>query len=316
MATFLNRMLMVLAGGIILVDAIWAKAGHFRVEVWPYELLALLMLPLIGGAFWYAHGRRDVALSTMLGCTAFVLTFSAATSLLSYLLLTVAGPRIDDVLLAADKSMGVSWPAIMAFAASHLRITHALLLIYLSVIPQNALLFLLLAWRQKYGEIYGFSFAISIGALLTLTVWTLFPSFGAFSVYNLPPDVAGKLGLALTGDYGHDLVRMLKDGPGFISPRDVRGIVGFPSFHTVQAITLAWYARSLRYLRWPAVILNLLVIVSAPIHGGHDVVDLFGGAIVAVIAIFAADRIVAFARSRENWHAEPVVQPSSPVTVA
>lgn len=300
MTVFLNRVLIMLAGAVILVDAIWGAAGRFRIEVWPYELLGLLMLPLIGGAVFYARVRRDLALSTLLGCTAFVLVFSAATCLLNYLLITVAGPRIDDVLLAADRIMGVSWPAIMAFAANHPAITQLLLLIYLSVIPQNALLFVALAWKQKCGEIYGFSLAIAIGALITLAVWALFPSFGAFSVYNLPPDVAGKLGLALNGDYGHDLVRMLKEGPGFISPRDLRGLIGFPSFHTVQALTLAWYARSLRYLRWPAVILNLLVIVSAPIHGGHDVVDLFGGAVVAVIAIMLADRIIAFAGSGQT----------------
>lgn len=295
MNAFVNRLLIVLAGTIMLVDVIWGAAGHFRIEVWPYELLGVLMLPLIGGAVFYARVRRDFALSALLGCTAFVLIFSAATCLLNYLLITIAGPRIDDILLAADKSIGVSWPAIMTFAANHPGITRLLLFIYLSVIPQTAVLFVLLAWRQNTAAIYGFSLAIAAGALLTLAAWTLFPSFGAFSVYDLPPDVARKLGLALTGSYGQDLVRMLKEGPGLISPGDLRGLIGFPSFHTVQALTLAWYARSLPYLRWPAVILNILVIVSAPIHGGHDVVDLFGGAAVAVISIAMADRIVALA---------------------
>lgn len=313
MNAILNRLLLLLAGAVILVDIVWGVTGHFRVEVWPYELLGLLMLPLIGGAVFYARVRHDLALSALLGCTAFALVFSAATCLLNYFLLTIAGPRIDDVLLAADKSIGVTWPAIMAFAAHHPLITSGLLLIYLSVIPQNALLFVVLAWKQRCDEIYGFSLAIAIGALVTLAVWTLFPSFGAFSVYNLPPDVASKLGLALTGDYGHDLVRMLKEGPGFISPRDLRGLIGFPSFHTVQALTLAWYARSIRYLRWPALVLNLLVIVSAPIHGGHDVVDLFGGAIVAVLAIYAADRIVAYAARKASNAANTgiVAQPAA-----
>lgn len=316
MNALLNRLLILLAGAVILIDLLWGAAGHFRVEVWPYELLSLLMLPLIGGAFFYARLRHDPALSSLLACTAFVLVFSAATCLLNYFLLTVAGPRIDDVLVAADKSIGVSWPAIMTFAANHPAMTGVLLLIYLSVIPQNALLFMVLAWKQKSGQIYGFSIAIAIGALLTLAVWTLFPSFGAFSVYNLSPDVAGKLGLALTGDYGHDLVRMLKEGPGFISPRDLRGLIGFPSFHTVQALTLAWYARSLRYLRWPIAVLNLLVILSAPIHGGHDIVDLFGGAAVAIVAICAADRIVILAKRRQANDTRLGIRPQVTATIA
>jgi len=45
-------------------------------------------------------------------------------------------------------------------------------------------------------------------------------------------------------------------------------------------------------VRWPALILNLLVIAATPVHGGHHVIDIAGGAVVAVLAITVADAIV------------------------
>ncbi len=160
------------------------------------------------------------------------------------------------------------------------------------------ILVLALGWSQKIEEMYRFSLALSIGAVITLGVWAAAPSFGAFSVFTLPDAVAGKLGLVLGFDYGHALVQMLKDGPGFISPTELRGIVGFPSYHTLQALVLTWYARGLPLFRWPAILVNFAVLLAIPVHGGHHLVDMFGGAAVTVLAVTLAGRIVVAAAKR------------------
>jgi membrane-associated phospholipid phosphatase len=194
--------------------------------------------------------------------------------------------------------MGFSWPAVMTFASDHRVITAALGFAYLSVMPQIVLLILVLGWQQRLADLYGLCLALSLGALVAVAVWTLFPSFGAFSVFDLPQSVSAKLGLALDGDYGRDLVAMLKNGPGFITPKELRGIIGFPSYHTVQALVLIWYARNVSWLRWAALALNILVLIGTPIHGGHHLIDLVGGAAVAWASIALADRIVAAANRR------------------
>ena len=55
--------------------------------------------------------------------------------------------------------------------------------------------------------------------------------------------------LSVTTEYGRDLLRLLRDGPGYITPADLRGLIAFPSYHGVLAILLIWYARSVRWLR-------------------------------------------------------------------
>jgi len=298
MDTILNRVLFAIAAAIVGIDAVWVIAGHFAIDVRNYALLLLLVPPLAGAAMFYSRVRREPALGATLAASAFLIVFSAGCCLLSYLALTVAGPRIDGLLAAIDHAMGFSWPALMTLAADH-RLTTAILgFAYLSVMPQIVLLILVLGWQQRSADIYGLSLALSLGALIAVAVWTLFPSFGAFSVFDLPASVSAKLGLALDGEYGRDLVAMLKNGPGFISPKELRGIIGFPSYHTVQALVLIWYARHIPWLRWAALALNILVLIATPIHGGHHLIDLIGGGAVACAAILLADRIVLEAQRR------------------
>jgi membrane-associated phospholipid phosphatase len=71
--------------------------------------------------------------------------------------------------------------------------------------------------------------------------------------------------------------------------------VGFPSYHTLQALVLMWYARSLPMLRWPAIVLNIIVLAAIPIQGGHHLVDAFGGTCVTLLAIWLAARVVSAA---------------------
>jgi hypothetical protein len=294
MHRILNRVLLAIAGAIVSLDAIWLLAGHFDIDAHRYVLLALLVVPLVAGAHYYDRFRGEKAIAATLMASAFLLAFSAAGSLLSYLLLTITGPRIDAQLAAIDGAMGFSWPALMGFVSHYPLLNLVLRWTYVSVMPQLALLVLLLGWRNKCEDLYGLCLALASATIVTLGVWTALPSFGAFSVFTLPPSVASKLGLVLGFDYGRALVAMLKDGPGFISPSELRGLVGFPSFHTVQALVLIWYARNLPIVRWLALTLNAVVLVAIPVQGGHHLIDMFGGAAVTVFAVALARTTVAW----------------------
>src|SRR5262249_4057525 len=145
-----------------------------------------------------------------------------------------------------------------------------------------------------------FCLALAVGAMITVFFWTAFPALGALTYYQLPPETASRLNLALDGKYGRELLGLFVNGPGRISPYNIKGLIGFPSFHLVMAILIVWYARSLAALRVPALLLNLVVLISTPIQGGHHVVDLIGGFMVAALAIPCADWVGRLA-ARENF---------------
>jgi membrane-associated phospholipid phosphatase len=74
-----------------------------------------------------------------------------------------------------------------------------------------------------------------------------------------------------------------------IRPDNIKGLIGFPSYHAVLALLVMYYAWGASWLRWPAIILNLLVIAATPIQVGHHAVDVLGGAIVSVFAFYGAE---------------------------
>ncbi len=76
-------------------DMVWVRSGHFDVDAQAFGLVALLAGLCAIGALYYERVRRDDRLAAMLAGTSFLLAMSSSFSLLNYLLLTVAGPRID-----------------------------------------------------------------------------------------------------------------------------------------------------------------------------------------------------------------------------
>lgn len=292
MAFRLQRILFGIVAAIATIDVLWVRAGRFDVDVAGFGAIALLSAILAAAGVYYERVRKEERLAAMLIGTSFLIGMSASFSLLNYLLLTVAGKRIDVPLAALDRALGVDWPALMGLMAQHPLIGAGFQLAYISVLPQVAVLVVLLGWRGRHESIYGYCIALTAGAAISISIWVAAPSFGAFSVYTLPANVNDHLALALDGAYAKDLVALLAHGPGHISPTEAKGLIGFPSFHAVMAMLVVWYARHLAYVRWFSLGLNVIVLIATPIEGGHHVVDVLAGFAVATAAVLFADWIV------------------------
>ena len=236
MTSRLQFILFCIVAGVATVDAAWVRAGHFDVDLPGFAGIAVLTVVCASAGLFYERVRKEERLAAMLLGTSFLLGMSSSFSLLNYLLLTVAGQRIDAPLAALDRALGVDWPAMMSVAAEHPIISAGLQLAYISVLPQIAVLVALLGWRGKYQNIYALCLSLTAGAAISIFIWTLAPSFGAFSVYELPANFSRHLALALDAQYAKDLVGLLAHGPGHISPTSAKGLIGFPSFHAFAGI--------------------------------------------------------------------------------
>lgn len=278
--------LLILAVLLAVVDGVLLASGHFSLDAAGYLRLCLLALALLGAARVYTVLRPDPRLAAMLFGTGFLCLFSLQASVLNYLLLPHAGPRIDGMLAALDRAMGFDWPAAMRFMAAHPLLNATALFVYSSMLPQVALLTIMLGSTEPM-RVYRFVFAIALSALACIAVWSLAPSFGAFSVYPAPPHMA----LALNGAYAQGLVGLLRDGPGLISPHDARGLIGFPSYHAALALLVIWFSWRNALLRWPALLLNLAVLVSTPVQGGHHLADVLGAIPVTAFALVIVARL-------------------------
>ncbi len=289
MARALQRVLLTIAVGLIATDIAWGWLGHFHVDVLAYARLGLLGLVLLGAGIFYQTRRPDPRLAAMILGASFLVFFSAAANLLNNYLLTVAGSRIDAELDALDRSLGFDWHRMMLAMADHPLLTRWLFGVYNLALPEIALLLVVLAWLGKVEKAYRFCIAVAAGALLAIGLWAIHPAFGAMSLYSLPPDVAAKLTLSLTCEFGKAQVALLRDGPGYIRPDVLHGsLIGFPSYHAVLALLVIWHGRGISYLRWPLVALNLAVILSTPIQGGHHLIDVLAAVPVTALALLIA----------------------------
>jgi len=264
-------------------DVAWSSATAFDIDRPAYLALAILAAIVGAGSIFYGRFRRDEKLNAMLFGTFFLIAFSASFGVLNYFLLTVAGARIDQELASIDRMAGIDWRALMRLAEMHPLANRILYLAYISTLPQIAILVNCLGLWARPIDIYKFCLSIAIGAAITVAVWKVAPSFGAFSVY--PINHTPQFALAVDFTYARDLLDLLAHGPSRISPFELKGLIAFPSFHTVLAVFTVWYAWDVRFLRCPALILNLLVLASIPIQGGHHVIDIAGGLAVAMLAI-------------------------------
>jgi membrane-associated phospholipid phosphatase len=81
---------------------------------------------------------------------------------------------------------------------------------------------------------------------------------------------------------------------------NLEGLVTFPSFHTAGALMFIWALRTVPFVRWPAIALNIALIAATPIDGAHYFVDLVGGAAVAIATIAVSDWLCRYARADED----------------
>jgi membrane-associated phospholipid phosphatase len=76
-----------------------------------------------------------------------------------------------------------------------------------------------------------------------------------------------------------------------ISLSRMEGLITFPSFHTTLAVLFVAALREHRLALVIGAVVNGLMLLSIPSEGGHYLVDVFAGALVAAVAIWAASRI-------------------------
>lgn len=282
------------------IDCVWAAEAHFVVAGPAYAELAALTGLFWAGGYIYATWRPEPRISAMLFGTGFLVGFTVGASTLNTMLLTVAGTRIDAILARADLALGLDWPGMMRAMADHPGLLKLLRLAYGALLPEISLTVIVLGTLGRIPSLYRFVLAVAIGALICFLIWTLFPAFGAMSVYHFDPALAARLNVPVDGAYGDALVRMLRDGPGLIAPDNAKGLIGFPSFHAVLALLLIWHLRDVPWLRWPVLALNAVVIVATPIEGGHHWVDVFAAVPVAALSIPLAGRVFEWAAQRDH----------------
>lgn len=284
-----------IAGMAIAIIAIyWAAGLSLDCRSLPAIAIAFPLCAVV--AIFYRFFRTDMEIVYSTEAIMQITLIGFLGALLAYAAATLRLPYRDAELLAIDRWLGLDLRSYMDFVNSHPRLAVLSVLVYLSMMWQPAIIFVALALNHRIERLHSFAVALIISLLITVVIFALVPALGWYGYLRIEPTAFPKLQLFWNFAAHIDAVR--SGELRAIPLGDLRGIISFPSYHTAVAVLAIWAVWPVRFMRWPMLILNVLMAASAPIEGAHYFVDILGGVVVGLCAATVASRIERTIRRR------------------
>lgn len=227
---------------------------------------------------------------------------------LAYTIAAHAGPLWDDRLAAADRALGMRWPALLAALDRWPAVVSILGLAYHGLSAQMVVTILLLARAGQFQTLRMTVAAAVLAGFVTILISLAMPAAGNLfdpgQYRHLWPSIAW---------LERDLIAGLRDGTGrVLDLTHLMGIVSFPSYHATLAALFIWSAGDLPRQRVGLSAWAVLTIVATPVFGGHYLIEVLAGLALAPAAIALTraaqarlDRGAAAARYRPALLARP-----------
>jgi membrane-associated phospholipid phosphatase len=259
---------------------------------------------------FYTYVRVDARFSTLGFGAAFLIVYTAVAASLSYAMTALSLPLQDAKFAAIDEAIGFDWSGYFAWTASNPAAVRILRAAYDSSLPQCLIFMLLFPALGQKDRIPRFLLLFVLTSFATIVISGLLPAVGAV-VHHNPPEALRKL-IGLDAGVWHlpDFESLRAGTFGNISIGKVEGLITFPSFHTALAVIAAWAYWSVRWMRWPAAAASALIVASTPSVGGHYLIDVIAGALIAGLAIAYVEMRWMPKRDTETARRVPVYQPA------
>lgn len=294
-----------IAGIVGAVDLVLAASWGFAIEPRSWLPALLVIAGLESLAAYYARVRSpdDSRIQDTLRETSFLIGFTAVAATLSYLLASMNNAFVDSQLIGLDTALGFNWLEWHKTVAASPRASAVLSLLYMSSMAQIVLVIVALGLTGRSDRTREFNALFVYTLLAVLIIAALFPAQCGWVYFNEGLDKA----------YHLEHLTALRDGSmRVLDIGQFVGLVTFPSFHTVLAILVPWVCRGVPLLFWPVLVTNAGVMISIPSEGGHYLVDIIAGCLIAVLAIGLRRRAAGRRAARPPRSAGPNLGQSSP----
>jgi hypothetical protein len=260
---------------IFVADVLWGVAGGWKVQL-NGLMFHLLIVAFMVSILLIRRFREEPRVNYTIRLMTLLILFSNASAVLSYLIVSTNAPLIDNTLSSWDMTIGFDWRSVFSWMQTHLFLRHLLQYAYASLLPQLIALVLFLGFTGRFAKLVTFIELLAVSGLTTVLLSGLFPAAGAWKFYA----IGSQVNMRMISHF-----EPLRDGTlRTINLFNMQGLISIPSFHTVVAILIAFsmWRTPVAYL---FLILDMATIVSTPIEGGHYLVDVLAGALLAVAAI-------------------------------
>lgn len=281
------------AAGLTLLVALGVWWQGWAIQWGGVRTLALGVLALAAvGAIYH---RRSAPLARLASAMALGLALAYLAQLSTYVLGTTLAPFRDAELRALDRALGFDWPAWAAWVARHPIVANTFAAVYPTHILETGAALALAALRTTDGA-SRFLRAFLVAMLVAGVGLVLCPALG----YHLDADATA--------------VRLaLRDGSfTTLDLGQLAGIISMPSMHAALAVLTSLACWPIRWTRWPLGGLNAVVVVATISVGGHYLVDVLAGVLLAGFAWWAAGPALPQPRDERVAHHERPRVPREP----
>ncbi|MGH1417254.1 MAG: phosphatase PAP2 family protein [Hyphomicrobiaceae bacterium] len=282
-----SRSLWIFLSTLLVIDIIWLWAEGFTVNPFPFVFMIMSVIILAGIIYFYTYKRPDQKITDASKCFLIMILFTNVLAHFSYVSLSLNLPLIDATLAGFDTAIGYDWMAVLAWTNEHPTIGWVLTFAYRSTGPQVFLVVLILSFLQRQKQLHEFIWLYMITGSTVIFIAAIFPAAGAYIYYAPPAELFANLNPE-AGVWHWQHFQGLRDGSmRHIDLSKIEGLVTYPSFHTCLAIITTWAVVGIRYVFPIAFFINTLVIISTLTEGGHHLADVFAGAGVSIVAMWA-----------------------------
>ncbi|MBY0272177.1 MAG: phosphatase PAP2 family protein [Alphaproteobacteria bacterium] len=269
---------------LFLIDSIWIISSSLEViyntslYIKYMGVTAFLYLVYL----FYTKIRYDARIGLLFITTIYLIIFTAVALPLSYLAYTIPNPLMDSTLITADVHLGFNFPALHTWFLHHDHWNIFFNIIYNSMIFQIIFIFLYFGFFGEEIYLQRFLMLFMISILPTILLGCYYPAVGPHIwLHYPPPDFLGKA-----------INFLLQLRKGVLDLTQGHGIIEFPSFHTTLALIFLYSFRNEnKFLFLFFIILNLLMVFSTLIQGGHYLIDILGGLYIFLLTL-AIEKVV------------------------
>lgn len=250
-----------------------------------------ISLPLACGVVLYAIRQRMEMLRVALDCVMCGLLLTVPVGISTYIAMGADHLLADEALARMDATLGFDWNGLIRFVDARWLLAEALLQAYQSFALQLVLVPILLAVFSQPARAYAMvtSYGVLCFASSLISVW--YPALGTYTSYGSTAEslthINAHFGFAFLEQF-----HAVRNDPAFVfSMARMMGILTFPSVHAAVAILCAWAMWPIRPLRYPFLLLNILMTVSAVSHAGHYLADIIAGIGIAAATIAIVNKL-------------------------
>ncbi len=274
----------VLAAAICLTAPLYT---HVTLDLSGTEVPILCFVVMSAIAVVYGRWRGAPKIAAAAATTADLIGFAMVLGTLSYLAVSMNRPSMAATFAAADRAIGFDWMHYAPVIGSWPIVEKVLWVAYCMMVPQLGVLVIVFALMGRTAWLRIVVNGFCLMALLAIFISWLLPAVDAdvyFGILSVGKTEAG---------WSTPLTRVehflnLRDGfLTHIPIMDSTGLVTFPSFHTMSGVLFAVCFAQFRWCKWPAVVVNGLLIAATPVEGGHYGVDVLAGLFLSMAVLWA-----------------------------